>query len=115
MICVEPEHFRPEVEQAVRAALTSGLRPDGRPGFFHPDNFTFGQPLYLSRLYAAVAEVEGVDSVVATRFGRLADDEPETGGRQTGTNLDRGGSRSGRSRSSASTTTPTSRRTACSG
>ena len=27
--------------------------PDGRRGVFHPDNFTFGQPVYLSRLYAA--------------------------------------------------------------
>ena len=89
-ICVEPDHFRPDVEEAVRATLASGIGPHGRPGFFHPDNFTFGQPLYLSRLYAAVADVDGVDSVVATRFGRLADDEPETGGPFSRANLDRG-------------------------
>jgi hypothetical protein len=89
-ICVERDHFRPDVETAVRAALTSGLRSRGRLGFFHPDRFTFGQQLYLSRLYAAVAEVDGVDSVVATRFGRLADNEPETGGRLSQANLDRG-------------------------
>jgi hypothetical protein len=89
-ICVDPDHFRPDVEEAVRAMLTSGLRTHGRLGFFHPDNFTFGQPLYLSRLYAAVADVDGVASVVATRFGRLADDEPETGGPFSKVNIDRG-------------------------
>lgn len=89
-ICVEQGHFRPNVEQAVRAALTSGLQANGLPGFFHPDNFTFGQSLYLSALYAAVAAVEGVDSVVATRFARLSDNEPASGGAITATNLDQG-------------------------
>jgi hypothetical protein len=89
-ICVDPEHFRPDVETAVRATLTSGIGPHGRLGFFHPDNFTFGQPLYLSRLYAAVADVDGVDSVVATRFGRLADGEPDSGGPISQRNLERG-------------------------
>jgi hypothetical protein len=89
-VCVDRDHFRPYVEAAITATLTSGLRQHGQPGFFHPDNFTFGQPLYLSRLYAAVADVDGVDSVVATRFGRLGDGEPETGGPISRLNLDRG-------------------------
>nr|NIQ56673.1 hypothetical protein [Gemmatimonadota bacterium]NIU76859.1 hypothetical protein [Gammaproteobacteria bacterium]NIX22601.1 hypothetical protein [Actinomycetota bacterium] len=72
------------------AALTTGMRPDGRPGFFHPDRFTFGQPLYLSALYAAVAAVEGVESVVAVRFARLEDDEDTPLGPSTTANLDRG-------------------------
>ena len=37
---------------------------------FHPDNFTFGQPVYLSRLYAAAQAVPGVDSVLITTFQR---------------------------------------------
>ena len=52
----------------------AGLRhrpaPDGRRGFFHPDNFTFGQPVYLSRIYAAAAEVAGVAAVAVKRFQR---------------------------------------------
>jgi hypothetical protein len=39
-------------------------------GFFHPSNFTFGQPLYLSRLYLAVEQVPGVDSAEVTLFNR---------------------------------------------
>ena len=51
-------------------------------GFFRPDNFTFGQPLYLSRLYAALERIEGVDSSAVTvfkRYAKVAADELETG------------------------------------
>jgi hypothetical protein len=37
--------------------------PDGRRGFFHPDNLSFGDGIYLSRLIAAAQAVEGVESV----------------------------------------------------
>lgn len=49
-----------DVEQAVRSRLSSGVMGNGRLGFFHPDRLTFGQPVYLSRLLAAVSEVPGV-------------------------------------------------------
>lgn len=68
LVCVKPDYFSGDVLQAVSAALSSGANPDGSQGFFHPDFFTFGQPVYLSRLYAAVEAVEGVDSAVVTRF-----------------------------------------------
>jgi hypothetical protein len=45
--------------------------PDGTLGFFHPDNFTFGQPLYLSQLYRAIEAVDGVDSAQITKFHRF--------------------------------------------
>ena len=43
----------------------------GMPGFFHADNFTFGSPLYLSKLMATVMAVEGVQSVTPKKFRRL--------------------------------------------
>ena len=70
-VCVLPDYFQADVEEAVLDVLASGLRVDGTRGFFHPDNFTFGQSLYLSRLYAAVQSVEGVRAVQALVFKRL--------------------------------------------
>ena len=70
-VCVLPDYFQADVEEAVLDVLSSGLRLDGTKGFFHPDNFTFGQSLYLSRLYAAVQSVEGVRAVHALVFKRL--------------------------------------------
>ena len=52
--------------------------PTGGRGFFHPDNFTFGQPVYLSRIYQTALGVAGVASVEALtfqRFGKLASNE----------------------------------------
>jgi hypothetical protein len=70
-ICVLPDYFRADVFQAVREVLSSGVLPDGRLGVFHPDNFTFAQPVYLSRIIAAAQAVDGVDAVRADVFRRL--------------------------------------------
>jgi hypothetical protein len=74
LVCVEPSHFRSHVELAVADRFESGLRSDGTLGFFHPDRFTFGQPVYLSAIVAEAQAVPGVQSVVAQRFQRLRDD-----------------------------------------
>jgi len=81
-VCVHPGHFQGHVEEALVKALSSRTYPDGSNGFFHPDNFTFGQPVYVSRLYAAIEAVEGVDSAevrVFKRFYQVAIDEIEEG------------------------------------
>ena len=71
-ICVKPEYFRSEVLRAVRAELGSGVLPDGRLAVFHPDNFTFAQPVYLSRIVAAAQSVAGVEAVRVQKFHRMA-------------------------------------------
>ncbi len=70
-ICVKPDYFRTHVLRAVQRELSSNVQPDGRLGVFHPDNFSFGESVYLSRIIAAAQVVDGVDSVRSTRFQRL--------------------------------------------
>jgi hypothetical protein len=70
-VCVEPEYFRGDVKSVLLDVFSDRTYPDGRRGVFHPDNFTFGQPVYLSPLYAAAQAVEGVASVEITRLQRL--------------------------------------------
>lgn len=77
IVCAGADHFRPDVHDAVRRALSSRVLPDRTRGFFHPDNFTFGQPLHLSEVYAAVEAVPGVDSVEVVVFQRYG--EPAAG------------------------------------
>lgn len=77
-VCVKPGYFRDPVVQAVRAALSSVLLADGRLGAFHPDNFTFGHPVYASRVIAAAQSIEGVESVRLEKFQRLVDPDPTT-------------------------------------
>jgi hypothetical protein len=68
LVCAAADQFRSDVQQAVLAALGAKPLPDGSNGFFAPGQFVFGQPVYLSQIYAAVQKVEGVDSVVVTGF-----------------------------------------------
>jgi hypothetical protein len=75
-ICVKDDYFRADVLHAVQQVLSSDVLPDGTLGLFHPDNFSFGQSVYLSRLIAAAQVVEGVDSVRTDTFQRLVDPSP---------------------------------------
>jgi hypothetical protein len=72
-VCADPEHFRSDVRLAVLGRLTSRIRADGTLGLFHPDRFTFGQSVHLSRIVAEVQGVPGVLSVRTVRFRRLRD------------------------------------------
>jgi hypothetical protein len=72
-VCVKPGYFRGDVMEALLKVFGAHTLAGGRRGVFHPDNFTFGQTVYLSPLLAAAQGVEGVASVVATKFGRQGD------------------------------------------
>jgi len=67
-VCVNPAYFQSHVETSLMQVLGSKALPDGQKGLFYPDNFTFGQTVYLSPIYAAAGKVAGVDSVTATVF-----------------------------------------------
>ena len=62
-VCVKPGYLRADVHQALLRRFGTADLPGGGRGFFHPDNFTFGQPVYLSRVVAAAMEVPGVEWV----------------------------------------------------
>lgn len=77
LVCVDDTHFRGDVRQALLDVLSSRSRADGTLGLFHPDNFSFGQTVYLSPLYAAARSVPGVASVQVTHFQRQGRDDPK--------------------------------------
>jgi hypothetical protein len=81
-VCVKPDHFRSDVEQALLLRLSNRVLPCGRRGLFHPDNFTFDQDVYLSPLYAEAQGVDGVAWVKVTKFQEQ--DRPETCALSTG-------------------------------
>jgi hypothetical protein len=67
-VCVDPSYFQSDVEQGLLQVLGNRILPNGQKGLFYPDNFTFGQTVYLSPVYAAARSVPGVVSVTATQF-----------------------------------------------
>lgn len=81
-VCVTPGHFRGDVLEAVARALSNRSFADGTSGLFHSPQLSFGEPVFLSRVYAAVEAVEGVESVtvmVFKRYWETQQDEIERG------------------------------------
>lgn len=74
---LEPDRFRERLRQELERVF------DGSPGgFFDPDRFGFGRPVYLSEVVAAATAVEGVAAVEVLEFHRWGEppgDEIERG------------------------------------
>lgn len=81
-VCVLPNYLRGHVKAELLKIFSNKRLPDGRLGFFHSDNLTFGEDIYLSKLVAAAQSVMGVESVTVNRmqrFGESANNEIENG------------------------------------
>jgi hypothetical protein len=88
-ICVAPGYFRAAVKSALLEVFSNRALAAGGRGFFHPDNFTFGQSVFLSQMVAAAMAVPGVRWVDTSdlppkpnrfkRFGRPSDGEAAAG------------------------------------
>lgn len=72
-VCPAAGYLAADVERALLEVLSARPLPGGATGLFHPDRFTFGQPLYVSDVVATAMAVPGVAWVDVTGFARLAD------------------------------------------
>lgn len=86
---VARDYLQSEVRAELLQKLGPGRLASGSVGFFHPDNFSFGEPVYLSHLLARAMKVPGVawidiaaDAGVLHRFQRLG--EPDRGELENG-------------------------------
>jgi len=69
-LCVEPSAYVGDVEERVLNVLLGTAGPQAQVGFFSPDNFTFGTPLYRSQLEKVLQDVPGVRTVLRIQFRR---------------------------------------------
>ncbi len=69
-ICIDADVFADDVADALEDRFSPGLMRDGRRGFFHPDNISFSSEIFLSEIYRAALEVDGVMDVSVTVFER---------------------------------------------
>jgi len=76
-ICVAEDYLRGHVKAELLKLFSNSALVDGRLGFFHPDNLTFGDGIYLSQLVATAQGVIGVESVTVTKLQRLYEDNSQ--------------------------------------
>ena len=70
-VCALPHYQAAHLRAALLDAFSNRILPGGKRGFFHPDNLTFGEGIYLSRVIAVAQAVTGVECVQVKKFQRL--------------------------------------------
>lgn len=69
-ICVLPDYLQGQVKVALQDALSNRNLGNGKRGFFHPDNLSFGDAVHLSKLVACAQAVTGVAALRVKRLER---------------------------------------------
>jgi predicted phage baseplate assembly protein len=62
-ICVQPGYLRAHVKAALLDRFSNHKLANGQPGYFHPDNLSFGDSIALSKIVAVAQGTPGVASV----------------------------------------------------
>jgi baseplate J-like protein len=79
-LCAHPQYWPEDLRIELEMEFSEGHTTDGRQGFFHPDLWTFGQPLYASQIIGRALAVEGVERVLRLSLRRW---NPGAGGALT--------------------------------
>ena len=69
-LCLTPDAWPEDVRYVIEQELSAGITPDGRRGFFHPDEWTFGQALDSSQIAGRLHRIAGIEHVIAITLRR---------------------------------------------
>ena len=69
-LCAHPQYWPEDLRAVLEMEFSDGYTPDGRRGFFHPDLWTFGQPLHASQIVGRALAVTGVERVLSLSMRR---------------------------------------------
>lgn len=77
-VCVHPDYWPEDVRFVLEQEFSDRWTPDGRRGLFHPDEWTFGQPLHASQLAGRAHALAGVEHIVSITMRRFDAATPGT-------------------------------------
>jgi len=75
-LCVAPDYWPQDLRFIIEREFSTGFTPDGRMAFFHPDAWTFGQPLYVSQIFGRLEAIPGVEHILRISLKRWNDPSP---------------------------------------
>lgn len=76
VVCARPDVWREDLRFVLEHEFSDGFTSDGRPGFFQPDQWSFGQALHRSAIEGRLHAVAGVEHVVSILMKRFDDPRP---------------------------------------
>ena len=77
-LCVTPDIWPQNLRFIIEQEFSTGYTPDGRMAFFHPDAWTFGQPLHASEIFGRLQSISGVEHVLNISMKRWNRPSPAT-------------------------------------
>jgi hypothetical protein len=76
VVCADAAYWREDVRFVLEREFSDDWTSDGRPGFFHSDEWTFGQPLHRSAIEGRIHRVAGISHVVRIAMKRFSAPTP---------------------------------------
>ncbi len=75
-VCLDPQFWPEDVRHVLEMEFSTGYTPDGRPGFFHADRWTFGQRIRQSEVSGRVHQVAGIAHINGIVWNRFNEPTP---------------------------------------
>lgn len=75
-LCLRDDVWAEDVRAELEQAFSDRWTASGDQGFFHPDRWTFGQPLHRSQIAGRLLQVTGVDHILAVEMRRQTSAAP---------------------------------------
>jgi hypothetical protein len=76
VVCAAADYWCEDLRFVLEQEFSEHWTSDGRPGFFHPDQWTFGQTLHRSLIEGRLLAIAGVAHVVSISMKRFASPLP---------------------------------------
>jgi hypothetical protein len=77
-LCIHPEYWPEDIKYILEQEFSDKFTPEGKNGFFHPDNWTFGQELRESQIMGRIQSIQGIDHVLEVIMRRWNEATPGT-------------------------------------
>lgn len=76
VVCADEAYWREDLRFVLEQEFSDRWTSDGRPGFFHPDQWTFGQALHRSQIEGRIQRIAGIRHVVKITVKRFSAPQP---------------------------------------
>ena len=70
-VCIKPYYSRSNMLSIIKQVFSNKIAPNGDLAFFHRDRWSVGDSLFLSNIYDAALNIEGVSSIDVVLFKKL--------------------------------------------
>jgi hypothetical protein len=75
-VCADPSYWREDLRFVLEQEFSDSWTSDGRPGVFHPDQWTFGQALHRSMIEGRIHQIAGINHIVEITMKRFSAPQP---------------------------------------